>query len=202
MDYETALINVARNADVSTQAVQMVWHCVSVIERRGETCTPAHLCWCVHDIAFHHWGQDAKSHLNTWGIKSTREIGDITFALIDAGLVSPIAQEHREQFNDVFNFENEFQQRHFPYRSLNRWSLSAIFVLTTIVAVASPGWRVNGFRGAIGSLIGAWVVLVGILCAAASMKSEFRGKLLGFTIAAVLIIVGGLVFWTASIREV
>lgn len=55
------------------------------------------------DFAEHSFGPLAYSVFREWGIKTTRDIGDIVFHLIDAGIFSKTPEDSIEDFDNVFD---------------------------------------------------------------------------------------------------
>jgi uncharacterized repeat protein (TIGR04138 family) len=47
----------------------------------------------------------AKCVLNSWGVKSTGDFGEIVFNLIRVGEMRKTDQDRREDFNDVYDFD-------------------------------------------------------------------------------------------------
>ena len=80
------------------------------IDRLGE---PRHIsgrelaCGC-RDLAIERWGLMARSVLGYWGIFSTRDLGEIVFALVELGVLVKQADDHIESFDDVFDFAEAF----------------------------------------------------------------------------------------------
>jgi uncharacterized repeat protein (TIGR04138 family) len=46
--------------------------------------------------------------LGTWGIYSTRDFGEIVFNMIDIGQMRKTRKDKREDFHDVYDFEEAF----------------------------------------------------------------------------------------------
>jgi uncharacterized repeat protein (TIGR04138 family) len=56
----------------------------------------------------------AKVVLDHWGIRSTLDIGDIVFTLVDLGLLISQPQDSRDDFYGVFDFADAFD-REYPW---------------------------------------------------------------------------------------
>ena len=56
------------------------------------------------------FGPMAKFTLNSWGIKSTNDIGHIVFNLIETGFMGKTEEDSLEDFFDIFDFENAFKE--------------------------------------------------------------------------------------------
>lgn len=71
----------------------------------------AHAC---RDLALQRFGVMAKVVLDHWGIRSTLDIGDIVFTLVDLGLLISQPQDSRDDFYGVFDFADAFD-REYPW---------------------------------------------------------------------------------------
>ena len=66
------------------------------------------LCSGLKKLAVEKWGRLAKMVLNSYGIKKTRDFGEIVYLLIDHSWLSAQPDDTIEDFNDVFDFQKEF----------------------------------------------------------------------------------------------
>ena len=71
--------------------------------------TGQELCEAMRVYAQEQYGYMAKCVLNSWGIKSTGDFGEIVFNLIKIEQMRKTPYESREDFDDVFDFEEGFQ---------------------------------------------------------------------------------------------
>jgi uncharacterized repeat protein (TIGR04138 family) len=71
----------------------------------------AELCRGIADLAAARYGLMARTVLARWHITGTRDIGEIVFAMIAAGVMSKCDQDDIEDFNDVFDFHEVFDRR-------------------------------------------------------------------------------------------
>jgi len=62
-------------------------------------------------LAVEKWGRLAKLILNQWGIKSTRDFGEIVYLLIDHKWMSAQSTDSIDDFNDVYDFETVFKEQ-------------------------------------------------------------------------------------------
>ncbi len=86
------------------------------IERIGE---PRHisgreLAEGCRDLALERWGLMARSVLEYWGIRSTRDLGEIVFALVDCGVLVKREEDCIEDFDHVYDFAEVFE-RQYPW---------------------------------------------------------------------------------------
>ena len=70
----------------------------------------------VRDLALERFGVLARLVLSHWGITSSAHIGDVVFALVDAGLLMALPSDSREDFVDAVDFEHVFE-RAYPWAS-------------------------------------------------------------------------------------
>ncbi|PTX96690.1 Minf_1886 family protein [Opitutus sp. ER46] len=75
--------------------------------------------------ALEQFGPLAKTVLNTWGIQNCRDIGDIVFNLIEYNVFSKTENDRREDFADVFDFDDAFVKPFQPVRPRSRGTTSA-----------------------------------------------------------------------------
>ncbi len=72
--------------------------------------TGQQLCEAVRRFALDQYGYMAKTVLGTWGIRSTGDIGEIVFNLIRIEKMKKTPHDHREDFEDVYDFDEAFCQ--------------------------------------------------------------------------------------------
>ena len=66
------------------------------------------LAHAVRDLALEQYGVMSRLVLDHWGIRSTADVGDIVFALVDAGLLMSQPTDRRLDFVDVYDFDDAF----------------------------------------------------------------------------------------------
>lgn len=75
--------------------------------------TGQELCHAIRQYALDQYGMMSRVVLNSWGVHSTSDVGNIVYNLIDIGLMRKSKEDRREDFDDVYDFqeafENEFQ---------------------------------------------------------------------------------------------
>jgi uncharacterized repeat protein (TIGR04138 family) len=67
--------------------------------------TGQQLCEAIRRYAVAQYGLLAKNVLNTWGVRSTADFGEIVFNLIDIGQMRKTDTDRREDFEHVFDFD-------------------------------------------------------------------------------------------------
>jgi uncharacterized repeat protein (TIGR04138 family) len=66
--------------------------------------------------ALDQYGPLAKTVLNAWGVRRCRDFGDIVFNLIEYNVFSKTDNDRREDFSDIFDFEEAFVKPFQPSR--------------------------------------------------------------------------------------
>ena len=72
--------------------------------------TGQELCEAVRRLALDQFGLMARTVLNNWGIHTTRDIGEIVYNLIELGVMRKSRHDRREDFYDVYDFEEAFDR--------------------------------------------------------------------------------------------
>jgi len=67
------------------------------------------LCEAMRQYAHQQYGYLAKNVLNHWSIYSTSDFGEIVFNLIEIEQMRKTPHDHREDFDNVFDFDEGFQ---------------------------------------------------------------------------------------------
>ncbi len=76
--------------------------------------TGRELAEACRDLALDRFGVVARLVLEYWGIRSTADIGDVVFTLVDLGLLLSQPTDSREDFVDVYEFDRAFE-REYPW---------------------------------------------------------------------------------------
>jgi len=69
------------------------------------------LCEGLKKLAVEKWGRLALLVLNTWGIKGTREFGEIVYLMIKHKWMSAQPTDSIDDFDDVFDFQAVFKEQ-------------------------------------------------------------------------------------------
>jgi uncharacterized repeat protein (TIGR04138 family) len=67
------------------------------------------LAHAVRELALDRFGVLSRLVLEHWGVRSTAHVGDIVFALVDTGLLMSQPGDSRQDFEDVFDFDDAFE---------------------------------------------------------------------------------------------
>lgn len=69
------------------------------------------LCEAIRQYASEQFGLMAKVVLNSWGLHQTRDFGEIVFNLIEIEHMRKSDADTRQDFHEVFDFDEAFQQQ-------------------------------------------------------------------------------------------
>ncbi len=70
----------------------------------------------VRDLALERFGVTARMVLEHWGVRTSRDIGDVVFTMVEAGLLMALPSDSRADFDDVVDFDHAFD-RAYPWTS-------------------------------------------------------------------------------------
>ena len=76
------------------------------------------LCLGLREYALKQFGPMVPVILEDWGIRTTRDIGEMVFNLIETGIFSRSKTDKVEDFDNVFDFTEAFVQPYLPARSV------------------------------------------------------------------------------------
>jgi uncharacterized repeat protein (TIGR04138 family) len=105
----------AEDGRYSPQALKFVYEgCGYTVKKM--TAEPTHvsgqiLCMGLRKLAHEKWGRLAMLVLNTWGVKTTRDFGEIVYSLIKHKWMSAQPTDSIDDFNDVYDFKTVFKDQ-------------------------------------------------------------------------------------------
>ncbi|CAN5768672.1 hypothetical protein BH20GEM1_BH20GEM1_15070 [soil metagenome] len=67
------------------------------------------LVTCCRDLALRLYGPMAKTVLEYWNIRATRDIGEVVFNLLEVGVLSKDDADSKNDFDDLFDFTEVFE---------------------------------------------------------------------------------------------
>lgn len=76
--------------------------------------TGRELAFACRDLALEHYGVLARQVLEHWGVRSTADIGNVVFTLVELELLMSQASDTREEFIGVYDFDQAFE-REYPW---------------------------------------------------------------------------------------
>jgi uncharacterized repeat protein (TIGR04138 family) len=72
--------------------------------------TGQELAWGLAEVALGRWGRLAALVLDRWGIRTTRDFGEIVYLMISREWMTSQETDTIEDFNDVFEFGSVFER--------------------------------------------------------------------------------------------
>ena len=72
------------------------------------------LALACRDLALERFGVMSRLVLDHWGIRTSADIGDVVFTLVDLGLLMSQPTDTRDEFAEVFDFDKAFE-REYPW---------------------------------------------------------------------------------------
>ncbi len=73
--------------------------------------TGQELSEAIRQYAIDQYGFLAKQVLNSWGLHTTGDFGEVVYNLIRVGLMKKSSEDRREDFDDCFDFEQAFVKK-------------------------------------------------------------------------------------------
>ena len=70
------------------------------------------LALACRDLALEKFGVMAALVLEHWGVHSSADLGDVVFTLVDLGLLMSQPSDSRDEFADVFDFDQAFAKEY------------------------------------------------------------------------------------------
>lgn len=82
------------------------------VQRSGRAghVTGPELCEGLAEFALGQFGRLARSVLASWGIRSSEDIGEIVFRMVEVGLLRKTDQDRREDFIGALDFDEAFDR--------------------------------------------------------------------------------------------
>lgn len=100
---------------------QALDHTVKEVKRRqpertgkSQHVTGAELLNGIRDYALDQYGPLAKTVLTSWGVKRCSDFGDIVFNLIEYNVFSKTDSDRREDFAEIYDFDEAFVKPYQP----------------------------------------------------------------------------------------
>lgn len=82
-----------------------------VADEPGHVSGPV-LCKGLAELALEKWGREAMLVLNTGGVKTTRDFGEIVYLLIKHKWMKAQPTDSIDDFNDVYDFKTVFKDQY------------------------------------------------------------------------------------------
>ena len=77
-------------------------------ERSSQHVSGSELLEGIRDYALEQYGPMTYTLFDHWGVSKTRDFGDIVFNLVEFGVFGKTEKDDREDFDNVFNFNEAF----------------------------------------------------------------------------------------------
>jgi uncharacterized repeat protein (TIGR04138 family) len=99
----------------NAQAIRFVYEGLGYTAKEVAT-KPTHvsgqtLCEGLRKLALEKWGRLAMLVLNTWQVKTTRDLGEIVYLMIKHEWMSAQPTDSIDDFNDVYDFKTVFKDQ-------------------------------------------------------------------------------------------
>ncbi len=113
---KNALEKIAReDGRFSPHAVMFVYEGLGHTAKKNAA-EPGHisgqiLCEGLKEMALEKWGRLAMLVLNTWGVRTTRDFGEIVYLMIQHKLMSATDSDSIDDFDDVYDFKTVFNDQ-------------------------------------------------------------------------------------------
>ncbi|MDQ6887675.1 MAG: hypothetical protein M3068_10310 [Gemmatimonadota bacterium] len=91
-------------------------YCQARMTERRHICG-RELATACRDLALEQFGVMSRVVFEFWGVRSTADLGDIVFTLVELGLLISQQSDTREEFVDVFDFDRAFE-RDYPWNTV------------------------------------------------------------------------------------
>ncbi len=66
----------------------------------------------IREFGIQQYGPMTKTVFNYWGVRTTRDFGELVFSLVDHKLLGKTEEDRIEDFVDVYDFEEEFVRKY------------------------------------------------------------------------------------------
>ncbi len=94
-------------------------------EKKPRQISGAELAAGLREFALEQFGPLAMTVLDRWGVRTTRDFGEIVFRLLEAGLLGKTEEDKIEDFDNLYDFDAAFRAPFRPKRAPRRTSKSA-----------------------------------------------------------------------------
>jgi uncharacterized repeat protein (TIGR04138 family) len=66
----------------------------------------------IRKLGIQQYGIMTKTVFESWGIKTTKDFGEIVFNMVNAGILSKTEEDKIEDFNNVYDFTEVFEKNY------------------------------------------------------------------------------------------
>ena len=110
----------AKDGRYSPQAIRFVYEglgaTIQKIKEAADEDQPRHITGSefsrgLAELALERWGRLSRMVLNQWGVRTTRDLGEIVYLMIDHKWMTAQETDTIEDFDNVYNFEDVFEKQ-------------------------------------------------------------------------------------------
>lgn len=80
--------------------------------KRKRHITGKELSIAIKDLAIKEYGPMAKTVLNSWGVYTTDDLGEIVFNMVNKKLLTKQNKDKKEDFHNLFDFDEVFLEKY------------------------------------------------------------------------------------------
>ena len=73
----------------------------------------------IRQFALNQYGPMAVTLLEEWGVRNSRDFGEIVFNMVEIELLAKTENDNRDDFNDGYDFTDAFRKPFWPPSKLN-----------------------------------------------------------------------------------
>jgi uncharacterized repeat protein (TIGR04138 family) len=73
----------------------------------------------IRQFALQQYGPMTMTVLEEWGVKNSRDFGDIVFNMVESGLLAKTEKDTRDDFQNGYNFTDAFRKPFWPQSKAN-----------------------------------------------------------------------------------
>jgi uncharacterized repeat protein (TIGR04138 family) len=73
----------------------------------------------IRQFALNQFGPMAVTVLEEWGVRNSRDFGEIVFSMVEIELLAKTENDNRDDFNNGYDFTDAFRKPFWPPSSLN-----------------------------------------------------------------------------------
>lgn len=99
----------------------------SDVKKEPHPVTGQELSKAAATYACHEWGAAARGVLASFGITSTSDFGSIVYNMIDAKIFSQNEGDRREDFDDVYDWDDVFSQTFDPHSEAGMKAMQKLY---------------------------------------------------------------------------
>ncbi len=103
--------------------MQALFYTQKKLKRKGHV-SGRELSEGIREFALEQYGPMVKTVFGHWGIKKTDDFGEIVFNMVDNELLGRTEEDSRNDFKDIYDFDEVFTMKHCPDSDKGKVDLS------------------------------------------------------------------------------